>query len=754
MLVCDDRVRERWFVPLALAALLIGAPLLTLTAYGQHQEGDLADAAQTCDPVLDLLSEAESALGSLSDAEEDLVEATERGVWYEPAYGMQAEIRGALLAWLLSDPSAASILPPAGIRIRDVTIHGDILLPQPSIGASLHIVRAVFEGPATVAGLFQSLFLEKAIASDGLILRDLVVEKDVELRSLQCSGSILIEDAQIGGSLRLSGNLSGSLPEGDLIDKPNDGKKAAAPIPPVLVLHAVAIDESMVLTDLEVSLPVPGRTTSTTLIRMVDVGIAGDLAARSVSLVNETPYDLYARGIALEMEHVRIGKDVCFQDGFRADGAVRIRGSTIDGGLLLRDGSLLFPHESHSSLRVENTTIGGDVVLDGLHAEGHIRLVNGRIGGNVTAGVGSSRSAKLKHLLLDHAQIAGSVELGPLLTECRLVGLDGARIGGSLGLQGTFKETEGVSLRARGLRVQGDVFLGEIMGRSSELQVGSKYEGRVDFSEARIDGTLSVEHALWGDAHLVLSGATLGCLDRLPKGAAYDEGYEWPSGGNLSLTGLMYGGVGPWPSEGPQVGLLLEWLRLQLEADVLSGKRLLRGAQSFQQQPYDQLARLLDASGYPSIAREILVWKNRDIASFADLSLPQQLWYFVFGPLIGFGYEPHRAGLLAIGLVAVGALVFGYAHRKGYMVLAKPQDKPGPRQFSALMYAVDVTLPIINFRQAGHWVLNAKDMRRWRLFGWPVRVVLVLRAYVWLSIALGWLFTTLLVAGLSGLLRT
>ena len=63
-------------------------------------------------------------------------------------------------------------------------------------------------------------------------------------------------------------------------------------------------------------------------------------------------------------------------------------------------------------------------------------------------------------------------------------------------------------------------------------------------------------------------------------------------------------------------------------------------------------------------------------------------------------------------------------------------------EFSALFYALDVTMPFFDLQQKSYWVMNPTHSNAWfyQLWG-PI------------NIALGWLFSILAAVGFSGILR-
>ena len=66
------------------------------------------------------------------------------------------------------------------------------------------------------------------------------------------------------------------------------------------------------------------------------------------------------------------------------------------------------------------------------------------------------------------------------------------------------------------------------------------------------------------------------------------------------------------------------------------------------------------------------------------------------------------------------------------------------------MYSVDTFVPLIDLHQSKYWLPNAK--RGNKLLG--LHIGGLLRLYLWIHIVMGWALTTLLVVGLTGLVRT
>jgi len=101
---------------------------------------------------------------------------------------------------------------------------------------------------------------------------------------------------------------------------------------------------------------------------------------------------------------------------------------------------------------------------------------------------------------------------------------------------------------------------------------------------------------------------------------------------------------------------------------------------------------------------------------------------------IGYGYRPWRALKWMAGFVVVGAILFGASYEAGFLA---PNLSGFTPPFNAVIYAIDTFIPVIDLKQADAWL----PIRSW------------LWAYWWLHTAAGWVLTSLLAVGLSGLVR-
>ena len=185
--------------------------------------------------------------------------------------------------------------------------------------------------------------------------------------------------------------------------------------------------------------------------------------------------------------------------------------------------------------------------------------------------------------------------------------------------------------------------------------------------------------------------------------------------------------------------------------------------QSFLPQPYEQLAEVLKASGYDETATEVLIGQQNDRIKYTNMHPIKKGWNRILGMFIGHGYRSHRALVWAFGLIGIGTILFhwGYSHPKqlitpsdvGNTSEAPPQVSEDYPAFNALIYSTDVFLPIIDLQQQRYWIPNANRGSEVTLLMLKSQQGALLRWYFWAHIILGWILTSLWVAGFTGLVR-
>ncbi|WP_347879712.1 hypothetical protein [Streptomyces sp. Tu 2975] len=177
-----------------------------------------------------------------------------------------------------------------------------------------------------------------------------------------------------------------------------------------------------------------------------------------------------------------------------------------------------------------------------------------------------------------------------------------------------------------------------------------------------------------------------------------------------------------WPATVRLEGLTYEALTPRLPAaDRLV--LLQRDADGFVPHSYEQLAASYRRVGDDADARTVQLAEQRR----RRVALPwyARLWGYLQDATLGYGFRPTRAGGRLLALLLLGSVAYGMHH-------PPPAEHGKGPEFNALIYTLDLLLPIINFGQQSAFT--------------PTGV------YQWLSyllIAAGWVLATTVAAGIT-----
>lgn len=277
------------------------------------------------------------------------------------------------------------------------------------------------------------------------------------------------------------------------------------------------------------------------------------------------------------------------------------------------------------------------------------------------------------------------------------VDLVSASVGGDLEANGS---AFAGPFNADGLKVGGSLFLRDgvsfadvalIFARvDGALQMqGSRFNGTVDLTGATVEQDLMLSQAFveapnWGaEARLVLRNTTAGALQARKEAWTREDGTPLPH----DLTGFVYtrlgglsaDGAGTMADAGPD--WFEDWIAAELDHDTV-----------YDPQPYEQLARVLDAEGmaHKAAAVRYAMFRHRDSVTAAEAP-----WWSVwlFRPaarwIIGYGVYPFWALFWFFGLVALGMVVGSYSgacELRGF--------------WPKLWYSLENALPLVELKQA------------------------------------------------------
>ncbi|MEV4612534.1 oxidoreductase [Kitasatospora sp. NPDC049258] len=383
----------------------------------------------------------------------------------------------------------------------------------------------------------------------------------------------------------------------------------------------------------------------------------------------------------------------------------------LDGWLLNLDGNLFF----------EDSVIDGRLTLTRAHITGELRLSGVRL--TATELLNTPDPGPETDRSPDAACADGVWALwaGGMVLDGGCFARKGFRSRGGLRLVGA--QFNG-GLFMEGARIDnpgGDALGGDDLSASTMvLADGFSTDGAIRLPGAGVRSLLSLDGAVLagtgaalaaprlraGELRFTPAGAPRGSVDLQEAQLAVlcDHRLSWPPG--TRLDGLTY-------------------TSLQSTAPAPLARRLdwLAGLPEYAPQPYEQLAAWYRKSGEDDAARRVLLAKQR--RRRRTLHPLGRAWGRVLDATVGYGYRPWQAGLWLIALTALGTAVFSTG------TPAPAQAEPGA-PFSAVIYTLDLLLPIGGFGQRTAWYWTGAQ--QW--FGYGL-------------IAAGWLLTTALLAGVS-----
>jgi hypothetical protein len=489
--------------------------------------------------------------------------------------------------------------------------------------------------------------------------------------------------------------------------------------------------------------------------------------------------------VAFNADGISVKGNVFLCRGFRAEGEVRFLGARIGGnldcdGATLRNAPRLESSGSGIALHGDRVKVGGYVFLrNGFSAEGEVKLLNAEIGSNLECDnakfrnppvLGASGSGTA--LYADNIKVAGYVFLRKGFSAQGQVNFLNAKIGSDLECdKATFENPSkedlpgaGIALCLDGANVRGSVFLGEEFNAEGEVQVSrARIGGHFVCTNAKIDGKFiaqatTVTGGFFWTKIVEPDQCELDVVNTHVN-ALVDDRQSWPEERKLRIDGLVYERFSS--SDTPKSARArLDWLSRQ---------------KVFTPQPYRQVARVLRNNGDDAGARRVLsemerLRRNHECAARNRfLRFRASIWSFVLRATIGYGFHPARSLWWLAGLTILGTALFGAGYVAGSMV---PTDKeaysefkassklpPHYEHFNPFIYSLENSFPLIRFGQADHW--QASPDSQWQYLPRPwmpqslSRLISPwsLRWFRWLQISLGWFFTTMGVAAVTGVVR-
>lgn len=420
---------------------------------------------------------------------------------------------------------------------------------------------------------------------------------------------------------------------------------------------------------------------------------------------------------ALTADQLRTTGNLELNNGFAVRGEVRLDGAHVGGNLDLSGASLANPGGralSADGLAVDLSMTCGDRFV----AHGEIRLGAAHICGQLDLSGASLANPGGRALFADGLAVDVRVRCTDGFTAHGEVRLAGGPIGGELNLSGASLTNPGrPALSANRLTVS----------HSMLCEAGFRAHGEVHLARADVGGVLR------------LAGASL----TSPDGVALDLEEAHLAGmillpaqrpdGAVNLTNARVGRFRDEPDSWPTTLHLRGFVYDTLENDQVSVRErlcwLTLHPGTYTPQLYDQLAATYRRTGQEEAAWTVGIakqWRRRAVLNPAG-----KLWNWLLYVTVGYGYRTWLAGVWLAGLIVLGSRVFSHAY---------PADmtpaSTHPPAFDPFAYTLDVVVPIVNLGRQNAWQPQGSALY-----------------WSWALTGAGWVLTTAVVAGLTGILK-
>lgn len=696
------------------------------------------------------------------------------------AWSAERTVRAGVLIDLLTGRHTPEGGRMRAVKLRGARITGALDLEASDLACPLSLADCHIEQPVNLSGCSAAAVRLPGCHLPGLAADQLCTTGDLVLDGLTAQGPVTLGGARIGGSLSLKAarlaDPGGIALRADALTVTEsmwcrDGFTALGEmhIPGARVGGRLSLVGARLSNPGGRALTGDGLTVEQNMTCRDGFTAEGEIRLPSAHL-GRLSFD-GARlsnpdGQALTADGLTVKHNLDCRDGFTVDGGIHLRGAAIGGTLNLTRARLNAP--GRDALTASRITVSHDMFCRDLSVDGEMRLPGARIGGRLDLGHARLANPGATALTADRLTVDDGV-LGEGLTAEGQVRLPGAHLGGVLVLAGArLTNPGGQALTADGLVADGDVHAtdgftaeGEVRlvgariggllsfeaatlsnpggwalyafrlsaGGGVHCRAGFRAEGELLLAGARIDGYLDLSDcalAKPGRQALDVEGANALALVLLPR--------DRPEGG-VDLTnarvGILEDDPRTWPASIHLRGFTYDSLGLRGDkADVRTRLAwLARDPGGYAPQLYDQLAAAYRRAGDEQAARTVAIAKQRRRRAMLNPAGKAANWLLYL--TVGYGYRTWLAAVWLVGLLALGTWVFTAAHPHDLTRV----DARGPH-FNALGYTLDVLLPIADLGQQKAWRAHGAAMY-----------------WSWAFITAGWVLTTAVVAGLTGLLK-
>ncbi|MEU6712026.1 hypothetical protein ABZ897_11175 [Nonomuraea sp. NPDC046802] len=586
-------------------------------------------------------------------------------------------VRAEVLAGLILGQSAEPAAKPA-LRLTGARVTGRLRLSFAEIGFPVALQRCAFD---EAPDLYQAR--TRFLSFTGSHLPGLVAS------NIQVEGNLRLNDCRLSGKIRLPrGRISGNL----ILDG------ATLHVPDGQALYAEHLDVGG-------NLQAHHGFTATGEIILTSAGVGAAVTIDGARL--RAPGGQAFGGSNLVVQAGLIARRI------EADGEVTLRFARVGGPLTLRGSRIRNP--GGLAVRGSGLNAEGGLFLSRMEVDGQVRLQGAAVGRTLNLDATTLRNPGHVALAADGIVVDGTLRGRDGLSVQGEISLQDASVTGPVHFQGArLTNPGGSALSANGITV----------GKVLNLCEGLSAQGRIRLTNAQVGSRLCFD-----DATLAAPGeVALKCWRLEARELALRT--ATPIDGTVELRhariGVLRDDPETWPAALRMDGISYEVLEPMLPAAERLGW-LRRDPDGYLPNAYEQLAGMYRRLGSDVDARETLLASQRQRR--ATLPWYARLWGHVQDVTVGYGFRPLRAAGWLLALLVVGTVVFGLEPPPAL----KRGEAPG---FNALVYTLDLLLPIIDFGQEK--AFNPAGSAQWLAYG---------------LIAAGWVLATTIAAGLTRSLR-
>lgn len=631
-------------------------------------------------------------------------------------------VRGAFLrSVLLRNPGGGPGGPAAPLQVAGAVVRGELDLRGVKIPETILLRKCTFEHRIDAGDLrCETLLFDECNIRNGIVLQRATADGSIFLRRCTILGSLELVGAHVTGDLELRGSRLRLKHSARLERLRVDGSlfiDEQFSCATTLDLRSARIGGSIVANRAVFRAPVGAA------VRLLQAKIDGGVEFRRSAFLTGGAVAIDANGMNVEQHFTLARARVC--------GAVELAGSGIGLNLTLVGARISAVSgktpPGQFAVWADTTSIGGHVRLDNATVRGGLSLNSARIGGSLNlTGVTLSAEGSEFALSAESAAVEGNVVIvqGP-----------GARPGTHRPARLTGRVSFTSAEIGRSVIVDKAVFACATPAESEakDSRTGTRRD-RVNLNRMRIGAVLQLHETCFHGRPITLANTRAGSLA--------DDMASWNSAGSLLLNGFDYGillgdAATSWRER-------RMWLLKQADDDLRRHPR---------PQPFSHLSSVLRRMGHERDARMISILRRRTQRRALRWYSPRRWGGWLLDATSGYGYRPWLA-LVWIGFLALlGAGVFR-AGQDGFIPVrdrvyltaewsAKRQLPPGYPAFDPIVYSLDVLIPFANFGQKDFWTPSNTGSR------------FAVASYVYrpVHMMLGWLFSTIFVGAVTGLIK-